>query len=371
VPGRLLIYGATGYTGRLLAARAARLRLNAIIAGRSPSRLEVVARTMNLPYRVLTLEDRVGLDAGLSDIEVVINASGPFATTAWPILAACLRTGTHYLDVNGELPVFQQMHRYDGQARSAGVMVMPGVGFVVTATDCLAAHVTAHMPEAQYLRLAVSRTDLISRGSYTTMLGLVREGVSIRRHGRLHAVPVGQLERGFDYGAGERGSTAVSWADVFTGYLTTGIPNIEVYVEAGIWVRLFYQLTAYFAEPLRLTPVRKLLELQARVWPEGPSEEQRAAAPHVIVAEAEDRYRRCVRARLHSPHGYTFTQLSALAIAERVLAGEVRAGFQTPAGVYGPDFVLSLEGVRREDVSRIYRSDDRTYPAPLAAQSSP
>jgi short subunit dehydrogenase-like uncharacterized protein len=207
------------------------------------------------------------------------------------------------------------------------------------------------MPEARYLRLALSRTDLVSHGSYTTMLGLVRERVSIRREGRMCAVPVGQLERGFDYGEGERVSTAVSWADVFTAYHTTGVSNIEVYVEADAWKRWFYQSAAYFATPLNLRPVQKLLELGARAWPEGPSAEQRAAAPRVIVAEAEDRYRRCVRARLHTPDGYSFTPLSALAIAQRVLAGEFRAGFQTPAGVYGADFVLSLRGVRRENVA--------------------
>jgi short subunit dehydrogenase-like uncharacterized protein len=359
---RLLIYGASGFTGRLLAQRARRRGADTILAGRSRPRLQHVAEACGLPYRVLALEDQPDLDAALRDIAVVINAAGPFESTAGPMLEACLRTGTHYLDVSGELPIFQQLHHYDEAARAAGVMVMPGVGFVVAATDCLAAHVAAHMPDARCLRLALSHTGLVSRGSYTTMIGLVREGVTVRRDGRLCAVPAGQLERGFDFGAGERLSTAVSWADVFTAYRTTGIPNIEVYVEAGAWARSFYQLSAYFAELLRLAPARKLLELQARLLPEGPSGEQRAAATRVIVAEAEDRYRRCVGARLHTPNGYSFTALSALAIAERAIAGDVRTGFQTPAGVYGADFILSLEGVSREDATRAYRSGDRTYP---------
>jgi short subunit dehydrogenase-like uncharacterized protein len=360
--GRLLIFGASGFTGRLLAQRARTSCADTILAGRNRERLERVARECGLPCRVLALEDRRGLDAGLRDIAVVINAAGPFVSTARPMLEACLRAGTHYLDVSGELPVFQQAHGYDEAARAAGVMVMPGVGIVVVATDCLAAHVAAHMPDACRLRLAMSHTDLVSRGTYTSMIGLVREGVTVRRDGRLCAVPAGQLERGFDFGEGERLSTAFSWPDVFTAYCTTGIPNIEVYVEAGAWARSFYQLASYFAELLRLAPARKLLELQARFLPEGPSEEQRAAAPRVLVAEAEDRYRRCVEARLHTPNGYSFTALSALAIAERAIIGDVRTGFQTPAGVYGADFVLSLEGVRRDDATRTYPSCDRTYP---------
>jgi short subunit dehydrogenase-like uncharacterized protein len=360
--GRLLIYGATGFTGQLLAGRARAGGADVILAGRSRGRLQRISQAYGLPYRVLALEDRSGLDAGLSDIAVVINAAGPFVCTAQPMLEACLRVGTHYLDVSGELPVFQQMHGYDKAARAAGVMVMPGVGFVVAATDCLAAHVAGYMPDACYLRLALSHTDLVSRGTYTSMIGLLREGVTVLRDGCLCAVPAGQLERGFDYGEGERLSTAVSWADVFTAYSTTRIPNIEVYVEAGAWTRSLYQLTAYFAEFLRLAPARTMLELLARCLPEGPSEERRAAAPRVIVAEAEDRYRRCVGARLHTPNGYSFTALSALAIAERVISGDVRTGFQSPACVYGADFVLGIEGVRREDATRTYRSGDQTYP---------
>jgi len=351
--GRLLVYGATGFSGRLISAAAQAAGLDVIIAGRDRTRLQAVASSLGVPMRVVRLGDRAGFDCALQDIQVMLNVAGPFAATASPVLDACIRTNTHYLDVSGELPSFIASHRYDATARNQGLMVMPGVGFVVTASDCLAAHVAARMPEARYLRLALSRTELVSRGSYATMLGLVRERVSIRREGRLCAVPVGQLERVFDYGAGERVSAAVSWADVFTAYHTTGIENIEVYAEADAWTRWFYQSAACFAGPLRLTPVQKLLELGARAWPEGPSEAQRAAAPRAIVAEVEDRFRRCVRARLHTPDGYSFTPVSALAIAERVLAGEFRAGFQTPAGVYGADFVLSLEGVHREDITRI------------------
>jgi short subunit dehydrogenase-like uncharacterized protein len=104
--GRLLIYGASGFTGQLLVARARTRGVDTIIAGRSPGRLRRTARESGVPYRVLSLEDRASLDAGLADIDVVINAAGPFIGTARPMVEACLLTGTHYLDVGGELPVF-------------------------------------------------------------------------------------------------------------------------------------------------------------------------------------------------------------------------------------------------------------------------
>ena len=348
----MLIYGASGYTGRLLAARAHALGVPTILAGRNKARLEGLARAHGMPVRTFGLEAPQDIDAALSDVGAVINSAGPFGATARPIAEACLRTGAHYLDVGGELPIFQYLQSLDARAREAGVMIMPGVGFVVAATDCLAAHVAAAVPDAHYLRIGVSRATLVSRGSYASMLGLFSETVTIRRGGRLCEVPVGRLEQNFDYGDGESVSTAVVWPDVLTAWHSTRIPNIEAYVEAGPLTRWTYALASRIAGPLHYKPIQNLVALQTRVWPEGPSERQRDNARRTIVAEAEDRYRRGKRARLHTPDGYSFTPLSALAIAQRVLAGDSPPGFQTPAGAYGPDFILDLPGVRREDASR-------------------
>lgn len=354
MPGRLLIYGATGYTGRLVAARAKAQGLDVVLAGRSAERVRELAQSLGLPWQAVGLEECSRLDEAMRDADVVLNLAGPFTRTARPIVEACLRTGTHYLDVTGELTVFQDLHGYDAEARLRGVMVMPGVGFVVVASDCLAAYVAARLPEARYLRLGVSHTDLFSRGTLRTMLSLVREYVSIRRNGQLTSVPVGRLERTFDYGEGERISAAFSGADVFTAYYTTGVPNIEVYAEAGTLERGLYQLGAWFAKPLRLALWQRLLNLQAHAWPEGPSEAQRSAAKRVIVAEAEDRWRRRICARMCTPDGYSFTCKATVEIVQRILAGEVRAGFQTPAGLYGADFPLTFDGVCRGDLKECF-----------------
>ncbi|UCE63150.1 MAG: saccharopine dehydrogenase NADP-binding domain-containing protein [Nitrospirota bacterium] len=345
-----MIYGASGFTGRLIASRAKAQGHDVVLAGRSVDRLESLAGSLGFRWQTVGLDDRPGLEKALRDVEAVLHVAGPFTETARPMLEACLRTDTHYLDVTGELMVFQDLHRSDSEARSRGVMVMPGVGFVMLASDCLAAYVAAKLPDAQYLRLGFSHPEYFSRGTLKTMISLVRERVSIRRGGRLTLVPIGRLERTFDYGEGPRMSTAVNWADVYTAYYTTGIPNIEVYAEAAVLERSLYQLGSWFAEPMRLAPWQWLLELQANAWPEGPSHAERAAERRVIVAEAEDRWRRQFRARLSTPDGYNFTAIAALAVAQRVLDGEYRTGFQTPASVYGPDFPLLIEGVHREDL---------------------
>lgn len=348
---RFMIYGATGYTGNLTVRMAKQRGLAPVLAGRNASKLKALAEPLGFEYRVAPLEKPEQLEAALGDIEIMLNIAGPFSTTAGPIVDACLRTGTHYLDITGEIPVFEALQDRDAEAKSRGVMIMPGVGFAVVPSDCLAAHVAARLPETQYLRIGISRADYVSRGSAKTMVELINDGVRIRRHGELTAVPLGRLERYFDFGRGERVSTAISWADVFTAFYTTSVPNIEVYAEANPLERGLYQVGGTFAWLLKTPPWQQWFKMQARMLPATPLNKTQAARKRTIVAEAEDRWRRRIRSRLRTPDGYTFTAITALEIIERILNGELTPGFQTPARVYGRDFVLTFEGVSREDLA--------------------
>jgi len=351
VRGRILIYGGTGYTGRLIAEHARNLRRAPVIAGRTAHRVQALAEELAIAGRVAAPDEPQAIDEALGDIDVLINAASPFARTARPLIEACLRTGTHYLDITGELPIFQDAARYDGPARERGIMIMPGVGLGIVASDCLALHVAARVPNAKYLRMAVLRPDSFSRGSVRSALGLSNSHVTIRRNGRLISVPVGRLQRAFDYGDGRRESVAVSWADVFTAYYSTGIRNIEAYFEANLASRVLYQLGAGVADTLRLPPVERWLDAVVRALPDGPSAQQRQRERCVIVAEAEDSWRQRSCARLETPDGYSFTAEAATEIATRAARGDFRPGFQTPAGVYGADLVLEFKGTRREELA--------------------
>ena len=279
-----------------------------------------------------------------------MHAAGPFVVTAPPMLEACLRARTHYLDVSGELPVFQEAIGRDSDALRAGVMLMPGAAWSVVATDCLTAHVAQRLPAAKYLRLGMTQSRLYSRGTARSAFGLMSAEVIIRRNGRLTSVPIGRLERTFDFGEGERTSMALSWPDAVSAYHTTGIPNIEAYMEVGAAARVLAPLTARIGEAFQLPVLRPLLRLSAALLPEGPAEAARKLAQPVIVAEVEDAWRRVIRARLTTVDGYDFTALAAVAIAKRVLAGEFEPGFQTPGRVYGADFVLGIDGATRIDL---------------------
>ncbi len=332
--------------------RALACGLRPILAGRNPSSLAAQAAPDRLEYRVARLDDAAGLDAALSGVDVVIHVAGPFSATAVPMAEACLRTRTHYLDVTGELPVFERLHAMHHAARDRGVMMMPGVGFAVVPSDCLAAHAVARATDAQFLRIGLSRGDLISRGSAATMVEMINSGVRIRDRGRIRAVPVGRLHHGFDFGDGLVDCTAMSWPDVFTASITTGVPNVTAFTEASALEEWVYQTGAAMAPLLRTPIMQRWLKLQTRLMPRPPGWSARVGVRRVIVVEVEDRWRRLWRCRLSTPDGYRFTADAALAVAQRVLAGQIKPGFATPAGAYGADFVLECDGVEREDLDQ-------------------
>lgn len=349
--GRWMIYGATGYTGQLLASRSLARGLSPLLAGRDESRLRRLASPLGFEYRAARLGDSPALARQLRGVRLVLNAAGPFVATAGPLVAACLATGAHYLDVTGEPAVFTALQRRDGVARRRGVMLLPGAGFVVVATDCLAAHVARRLPGAVGLRLGISLpASYAGPGSLRTVIRHLGPGVRVRRGGRL-AVPLwSPLEHDFDYGWGIRTSLAVDWADTITAFHTTGIPDIEVYLDLLPSERAALLAGRLFAGWLRSPLGQALLSAKIQTLPEGTPPSDRRRAGCAIVAEAEDRAGRRVSSRLHTPDQYTFTADAALTLVERVLAGELSIGFQTPSRVYGADFVLGLDGVIREDL---------------------
>jgi short subunit dehydrogenase-like uncharacterized protein len=350
VTDALLLYGATGYTGRLILAQALALGLRPILAGRDDRKLAAVAAPHGLAYRVASLDDPGALVAGLDGIGAVLHAAGPFSATARPMVDACLHAGVHYLDVTGEVLVLEEIAARHAAAAARGVMLLPAVGFDVVPSDCLAAHVARRLPHARRLALGIAGLTLATRGSARTFVELPASTPRVRRDGVLVSVTPGTLERPFDYGAGPRPSMCVSWGDLTTAYFTTGIPDVEVYFEATPVLRAAMTSARMYGWLLATPPWQAILKASTALLPDGPSEAERATTSMVIVAEAEDCHGGRTAARLRTPQAYTFTAVSAATVARRVLAGDVEPGFQTPGRHFGPDFVLGLPGVTREDL---------------------
>jgi saccharopine dehydrogenase (NAD+, L-lysine-forming) len=275
-------------------------------------------------------------------VAVVVNAAGPFVDTGPPMIEACLRAGAHYLDLSGEWPVFALAQQRSAAAAAGGLMLMPGVGFTVVASDCLLALAAEQVPDATLMRVAVSLPAVLSRGTLRAFFGLAGRTVIVRRHGALQSAPVGRLRRYFNFGAGERAGTAVSWPDVVTGQQTTGVGNIETYLEAPLPVRVAFGAGAHVMRVHGEAPVRASLASLSALWPEQPSPEAQKRAVNAVVVEAVDPWRRTTRFGIRTPDGYSVTTVTASAIVQRVLAGDLRPGFQTPAGVYGHSLIGDL-----------------------------
>ena len=229
-----LLYGANGYTAQLIAYEATKHGPPPILAGRNADAVGALARQLNLEHRVFALDDPAAVDAGLKDVAVVLNCAGPFSRTAKPMADACLRRRVHYLDVTGEISVFEELAGHDAEAQAAGVMLMPGAGFDVVPSDCLAAHLKRRLPTANKLALGFQALGGFSRGTATTMVENLPKGGMIRRGGVLTHVPTAWRTRVIDFGRGPVRAMTIPWGDVATAYRSTGIPDIEVYAAASL-----------------------------------------------------------------------------------------------------------------------------------------
>ncbi len=345
-----MIYGANGYTGELIARAAAEAGLRPRLAGRNAAAITALARELNLPATICRLDDATELRRALRDVQLVLHCAGPFQETSAPMVAACLETGVHYLDITGEIGVFTAIAAQDNAAREAGIMLMPGVGFDVVPSDCLAAHLARRLPDATRLTLAFLALGSISRGTATTMLTMAMRGCE-RQNGQIITTPPLHRVRMFDFGRGPQPFVSIPWGDVATAYYTTGIPNITVFVAIPRRFQRWLGPGRMLVPLLSLPSVRSGLRWLIGRTLYGPDATVRATGKSLIAGEAMNDRGERVSSRLVGPEGYALTVATALLIARRVLAGQWKAGFHTPAGLYGPDLICEVPGVQREDVA--------------------
>jgi short subunit dehydrogenase-like uncharacterized protein len=339
--GRVLLYGVTGRAGREIACRLVEDGVDIVLAGRDPTRTAAAAETLGRPFRVFSLTSDPPIDEALADIDVVLHAAGPFVETASPMMAACIRTRTHYLDLTGEWPVFAEAQECSAAAAKAGVMLAPGAGFTLVASDCLLALAAEASPDAVKLRLAISRPDAVSRATIRSLASLIGPDIFVRRNGVLEPEPVGRLRRDIDFGEGLRETTAVCWPDIVTAEFTTGVGNIETYAESDWLQRAAHQLSASAGNVIGGRTTRTLSRLLSLAWPELPLHATRRSG-FVLVVEAVDRWRRATTFRMNAGDGYQVSVTTACAMVSRALAGDWAPGFRTPAALYGARFITDL-----------------------------
>ena len=349
---QFLIYGATGYTGKLTARTAKEKGLKPILAGRNETKLKAVAEPLGFQYRAFDLSEQTKLDAALGEVDAVLHIAGPFSATSKPMADACLRTGTHYLDMTGEIDVFEALAARDAEAKRAGVMLLPGVGLDVVPSDCLALHLKQRLSDAIDLKfyIGIGGSNAVSRGTTKTLLEAIPQGTRVRRDGRI-VTPSRSIESICDFGEGPKPTIAIPWGDVSTAYYSTKIPNIEVHMAATSQVRAVAHLPDFARKIAGTSFMQSLLKALVDRIPEGPSEEVRRLGRMVLVGAVTNAKGERARARLTTSGGYTFSAQTGAEIARRIAAGEAKPGFQTPSLVFGSDFILQFEGVRREELN--------------------
>ena len=343
-----LIYGANGYTGELITRFAFEQGLKPILAGRNAEKIEALARQFSFDFRVFDLNDSAKVDEALREVEFVLHCAGPFSITSQPMVEACLRNKKHYLDITGEIAVFEHMAQLDKRAKDAQIMIMSGVGFDVVPSDCLAKHLKDRLPSATHLTLAFYSLGRISHGTQATMTMNVGRGGAIRKNGKIISVPAAYKAREIDFGEVQKTGVTIPWGDVSTAFYSTGIPNIEVYTIVPDAQLMLLKLIRYVGWLLASAPIQSVLQNQ--IPSGGPSDEERTKGKTYLWGEATDANGNKVEARQFGMEGYTMTALTALKISEKILNENFCPGFQTPAKCYGADLILEIEGITREDV---------------------
>jgi short subunit dehydrogenase-like uncharacterized protein len=340
----LMIYGANGYTGELIAREARARGLSAILAGRSTAKLAPLAAELAFPTRAFALATPAECQSGLAWVTVLLNCAGPFSRTAAALIAACLATKTHYLDITGEIPILESAHDHHIAAQAANIVICPGAGFDVVPTDCLAAQLKSALPDATELWLGFDAGQRMSPGTANTMIEYAAQGGKIRRDGRIVPIPAGSGLQTIDFGRGPTTAMPVPWGDVASAYHTTQIPNITVFTPAPLTMRLAAKTLAVLCQS---ATVSSFITARITASVTGPTAAQRDASPAFLYGRVTGPGGSSHELRFKTLNGYSLTVVSALAMAEHLLNPTNQAGAFTPSALMGQDFIYRLRGTIR------------------------
>ena len=352
IKNKVVIYGSYGYTGKLIVAEAKSKRLPVVLAGRNKSALKQQSDETGFPFDVVDIQNSASLENLLLSAIVVIHCAGPFQYTAQRMIEACLKTKTHYTDITGEYQVFELLAQYDLQAKQSGIMVMPGVGFDVVPSDCLAVHLKSRLPSATHLQLAFAMSKGgLSRGTTKTMIEGLGEGSKIRYEGKLKTIPLGDRTLEIDFNGNRTPTLCIPWGDIATAWRSTGIPNIEVYSAATPTMISNAKRSRYLNWLLRKRWLKNFLLKKVDQRAAGPSDERRSAGRSYLWGKVWNAKNESRVSTLETVSGYSLTAITAVLISQKIINGHITVGYQTPAMAYGADLILEVQETQRKDVS--------------------
>ena len=340
-----MIYGANGYTGRLIVKEALKRGMRPILAGRGNKAIESFAAEAGLESVVFSLNDKDAAIQALQGVSVVLHCAGPFSATSQQMIEACLANNCHYLDITGEISVFANAHRQSDEARRADIVLMPGVGFDVVPTDCLAASLVQALPAATSMTLAFESGGKLSPGTAKTSVEGLAGGGCVRQDGKLKWVPLAYKTREIPFEHGKRLSVTIPWGDVFTAFISTGVPDIEVYMSTPPSMILKMKRLRMVRPLLSMQWVQNMMKRRIEKSIRGPEFGERQNSFVQLWGEVSSADGRSVSATMTTPDGYDVTVTASLGIVEHLLETEVEGGFYTPSLLMGAAYVTRLPGV--------------------------
>lgn len=341
---KYLLYGANGYTADLIIKESLKQNLTPILAGRNKEKIEQLGREYGLSTAVFDLEDLSKMKTALAKVDLCFNAAGPYQFTATPLVEACIETKTHYLDITGEIDVFESIKLKDKTAKEAGIMLMPGVGFDVVPSDCVANFLKEKMPDATFLELAfTSRGSGMSHGTAATAISQLGKQGKIRSEGEITDVRIAHKSKTIQFGPIKRTVATIPWGDISTAYTSTGIPNIEVYTSMPVSAIRMMKFQVLFNPLLRLNIVKRMAKRYVDRKITGPSPSQNEAGSGFVLGTVNNG-KSSVTALLSCPELYYLTALTSVNIIQKIFDNNLKPGYQTPAGCYGWALIEEIEG---------------------------
>lgn len=337
---KLLIYGATGYTGKLLTEKIDLKNYSVIIAGRNERKLKEVSRNYNYDYRTFSLRNGEIVCEFIKDIDIVLNVAGPFAENIDNLIDACIENKTHFIDLAMD-PT--ELAKYHMQAKQADVMLLSGAGHAFLPLDCLGGYLYEKMPNADYLSIYISGMDTMSRGTAKSNIALIKKGIHHRKNGRFKKIRHMKLNKmNIDNKSKEFVPAAFG---VPTLTYSTGIKNIESYFESTPAVKPFIFVIKYLSWLFKFKFVERMFVKKMGELPEGPTEEERANGKIEYLARVKDQEDNVLEAVLTTPEAYKTTYLAAFATLKNI-KNNFKPGFQTPYKLFGADILNGIDGFK-------------------------
>lgn len=327
---KMLLYGAAGYTGKIIAARAKQLNIDFEIAGRDIDTIKELAQELSVPYYVFSVDDEQGWQEALKDKKVLVNAAGPFKFTAEQAMSACLKNGIHYLDISAELDTYLLAESLDDEAQAAGIQLISGAGLFVS-YDALVVHLSKLVEQPEFLKVGFRHYGGFSRGSVLSSKNIADLGSLIRKNGAVEENP-NPNPKMFSFGNENIECMPTPLGGIILSYKSTKIPNIEEFFSLKL-------------------PATELPNLLPENLPDGPTMEERSSGRNGISAEVTGKDGKVVRAYVDAPSGYDLTPLSVVAVANRILNDDFKIGYQSPGSSYGEDIIYDIPDTYLIDIN--------------------